>query len=114
VKFGLEVLVPGVQEVNLIVLEEVQSLLKPHRPVMEGAAHALTGKEWEALCTYVQMLDNKLPELQEVMASLEEALTDRLLGVEDELGANLAELGTGDSVPGGPYVNVWSGVVSAL
>jgi hypothetical protein len=114
VKFGLEVLVPGVQEVSLEVSKEVQSLLKPRRPVMEGAAHDLTGKEWEDLCTYVQMLNTKLPELQEVMVNSEEALTDRLLGVEDELGATLAELGTGDGVPGGPYVNVWSGVGSAL
>jgi hypothetical protein len=114
VKFGLEVLVPGVQEVSLEVSAEVQSLLKPRRSVMEGAAHDLTGKEWEALCTYVQMLNTKLPELQEVMANSEEALTDRLLGVEDELGATLAELGTGDGVPGGPYVNVWSGVGSSL
>jgi hypothetical protein len=102
VKFGLEVLVPGVQEVSIDVLAEVQSLLKPHRPVMEGASHALTGKEREALCTYVQMLNTKLPELQEVMANSEEALTDRLLGVEDELGATLAELGTGDGVTAGP------------
>jgi hypothetical protein len=101
VKFGLEVLAPGVQEVRLAALAEVQSLLKPRRPVMEGAAHALTGKEWEALCTYVKMLNTKLPELQEIMAHSEEALTDRLLGVEDELGTTLAELGTGDGVPGG-------------
>jgi hypothetical protein len=114
VKFGLEVLVPGVQEVSLEVSAEVQSLLKPRRPVMQGAARALTGKEWEALCTYVHMLNNKLPELQEVMANSEEALLDRLLGVEDEMGATLAKLGTGDSVPGGPYVNVWSGVGSDL
>jgi hypothetical protein len=60
------------------------------------------------------MLNTKLSELQEVMANSEEALTDRLLGVEDELGATLAELGTVDGVPGGPYVNVWSGVGSAL
>jgi hypothetical protein len=114
VKFGLEVLVPGVQEVSLEVSAEAQSFLKPRRPVMEGAAHALKEKEWEALCTYIKMLDTKLPELQEVMANSEEALTDRILGVEDELGATLAELGTGDGVPGGPYVNVWSGVGSAL
>jgi hypothetical protein len=38
------------------------------------------------------MLNTKLPELQEFMANSEEALTDRLLGVEDELGATLAEL----------------------
>jgi hypothetical protein len=114
VKFGLEVLVPGVQEVSLEVSAEVQRLLKPRRPVMEGAAHALTGKEWDALCTYIKMLNTKLPEFQEVTADSEEALTDRLLGVEDELGATLVELGTGDGVPGGPYVNVLSGVGSAL
>jgi hypothetical protein len=101
VKFGLEVLALGVQEVRLEASVEVQSLLKPRQPVMEGAAHALTGKEWEALCTYVQMLNTKLPVLQEIMAHCEEALTDRLLGVEDELGATLSELGTGDGVPGG-------------
>jgi hypothetical protein len=61
VKFGLEVIVPGAQEVSLEVSEEVQSLLKPRRPVMEGAAHALTDKESEALCMYVQMLNTKLP-----------------------------------------------------
>jgi hypothetical protein len=114
VKFGLEVLDPGVQEVRMEASAEVQILLKPRRPVMEGAAHAPKGKEWEALCTYVQMLNTKLPELQEIMAHSEEALTDRLLGVEDELGATLAELGTGYGVPGGGYVNVWSGVGSAL
>jgi hypothetical protein len=44
VKFGLEVLAPSVQEIKLEALAEVQSLLKPRRPVMEGAGHALTGK----------------------------------------------------------------------
>jgi hypothetical protein len=60
------------------------------------------------------MLNDKLPELQEIMASLEEVLDGWLLGVEDELGAALAELGSGDSVPGGAYMNVWSGNGSAL
>jgi hypothetical protein len=59
------------------------------------------GKEWEALCTYVQILNVRFPELQEIMANSEEVLAGRTLGVEDELGADLAELGTGDSVPGG-------------
>jgi hypothetical protein len=40
--------------------------------------------------------------------------SSRLLGVEEELGATLAELGSGDSVSGGPYMNVWSGIGSAL
>jgi hypothetical protein len=34
--------------------------------------------------------------------------------MEDELGAALAELGTGDNAPGGVYVNVWSGIGSSL
>jgi hypothetical protein len=114
VKFGLEFLVLGVQEVSLEVSAEVQSLLKPRRPVMEGAVHALTGKEWESLCTYVQMLNIKIPELQEITAHSEEALLYRLSGVEDEMGATLAELGTGDGVYGGPYLNVWRGMGSAL
>jgi hypothetical protein len=101
VKFGLEVLAPSVQEIKLEASTEVPNLLKPRRPAMEGAAHALTGNYWEALCTYVQMLNDKLPELQEIMANLEEVLTGRLLGVEDELGVTLAELGSGDSEPGG-------------
>jgi Na+/H+ antiporter NhaD/arsenite permease-like protein len=44
----------------------------------------------------------------------QEVLTERLLGVGDELGATLAELGSGDSIPAGPYMNVWSGIGSAL
>jgi hypothetical protein len=114
VKFGLEILAPSVQEIKLEASTEVQNLLKPRRPAMEVAAHALTGKEWEALCTYVHMLNDKLPELQEIIANLEEVLAGRLLGVEDELVATLAELGSGDSVPGRAYVNVWSGIGSAL
>jgi hypothetical protein len=47
------------------------------------------------------MLNTRLPELQEIMANSEEVLTDWLLGVEDELGAALAELGTSNGVPGG-------------
>jgi hypothetical protein len=63
---------------------------------------------------YVRTDDARLPELQEIMANSEEVLAGRLLGVDDELGAALAELGTGNSVPGGAYVNVWSGIGSAL
>jgi hypothetical protein len=114
VKFGLEVLAPSVHEIKIEVSTEVLNLLKPRRPATEEAAHALTGKEWEALCTYEQILNNKLPELQEIMANSEDVLAGRLLGVEDELGATLVELGSGDSIPGGGYVNVWSGIRLAL
>jgi hypothetical protein len=100
-KFGLEVLAPIVQEIKLEASTYFLNLLKPRRPVMEGAAHALTWKEWEGLCTYAQMLNGKLPELQEIMVNSEEVLAGRLLCVEDELGATLAELGSVDSVPGG-------------
>jgi hypothetical protein len=48
-KFGLEVLAPGVQEVKLEDSVEVQSLLKTLRPVIEGAAHALPGKALEGM-----------------------------------------------------------------
>jgi hypothetical protein len=48
VKFGLEVLAPSVQEIKTEASTEVQSLLKPRRPAIEGAVYALSGKEWEA------------------------------------------------------------------
>jgi hypothetical protein len=104
-----------VEEIKLESSTEVLNLLKRRRPATEEAAHALTGKEWEALCTYVKMLNDKLPELQEIMANWEDVLAGRLIGVEDELGATLAELGSGDSIPGGGgYVTVWSGIGSIL
>jgi hypothetical protein len=88
VKFGLEVLAPSVQEIKLEASMEVQNLLEPRWTAIEGSAHALTGKAWEALCTYVKILNDKLPELQEIMANLEEVPAGRLLGVEDELGGD--------------------------
>jgi hypothetical protein len=60
------------------------------------------------------MLDSKLPELQEIIATSKAAVSDRLMILEDELGAVMADVGPGDDVPGGPYVNVWSGVGTAL
>jgi hypothetical protein len=36
------------------------------------------------------------------------------MGVEDELGAALADLGTVEGIPGGLYVNRWSGIESTL
>jgi hypothetical protein len=43
----------------------------------------------------------RLPELQEILFASKTALKERLLGVEDELGASLADLGTGECIPGG-------------
>jgi hypothetical protein len=63
----------------------------------------LTGKEWQAMCCYVHMFDSNLPELQEIIATLKAAVADRLLILEDELGAVMADVGSGNDVPGGPY-----------
>jgi hypothetical protein len=60
------------------------------------------------MCSYVQMLDSKLPELQEIIATSKVAVADRVMILEDELGAVMADVGPGDDVLGGPYVNVWS------
>jgi hypothetical protein len=62
----------------------------------------------------VQRLDSKLPELQEIVATSKVTVADRLMILEDELGAVMADVGPGDNVPGGTYVNVWSGVGTAL
>jgi hypothetical protein len=60
------------------------------------------------------MLDSKLPELQDIIATSKAAVADRLMILEDELGAVMDDVGYGDDVPGGPYVNVWSGVGTTL
>jgi hypothetical protein len=60
------------------------------------------------------MLDSKLPELKEIIATSKAAVTDRLMILEDELGTVMSDMGSGDDVPGVPYVNVWSGVGTAL
>jgi hypothetical protein len=52
--------------------------------------------------------------LQEILFASKTAVSERLLGVEDELGAALADMGTGEGIPGGGYVNMWSGIVAAL
>jgi hypothetical protein len=96
VKFSMEGAIASMQAVDLEASSEIRTLLKPRRPVSEGAAHSLTEQEWEAACTYVQMLSTRLPELQEILFTSKTALSERLLGVEDELGAVLADLGTGE------------------
>jgi hypothetical protein len=60
------------------------------------------------------MLDSKLPELQEIIATPKAAVADRLMVLEDELGEIMANVGSGEDVPGGPYVNIWSEVGTAL
>jgi hypothetical protein len=66
------------------------------------------------MCSYVQMLDSELPELQEIIATSKAAVADRLMILEDELGAVVADVGPGDDAPGGPYVNLWSRVGTTL
>jgi hypothetical protein len=87
-----------------VVLEAssyIRSLLKPRRSVSEGAAHLLTEKERGTVCTYIQLLNRRLPELHEIIFASKSTLSERIMGVEDELGAALADLGTGEGVPGG-------------
>jgi hypothetical protein len=81
--------------VELEVSADIQSLLKPRRPLSEVAVHVLTGREWETFCTYIQMLKTKLSEYQEIISISKESVTERFLGVEDELGAALSDIGTG-------------------
>jgi hypothetical protein len=93
---------------------EVKATLQPRAMSDQTEPWIFTGKEWQAMCSYVQMLESKLPELQEIIATSKAAVSDRLMILEDEIGAVMADVGSGDDVPGGPYVNVWSGVGTAL
>jgi hypothetical protein len=42
VKFAIEGVIAGMQAVDLEASSEIRTLLKPRRPVSEGAAHSLT------------------------------------------------------------------------
>jgi hypothetical protein len=85
---------------------EVKATLQPRATSDQTEPWILTGKEWQAMCSYVQMLDSKLPELQEIISASKAAVSDRLMILEDELGAVMSDVGSGDDAPGGPYVNV--------
>jgi hypothetical protein len=93
---------------------EVKATLQPRAMGYQTEPWILTGKEWQAMYSYMQMLDSKLSELQEIIATSKAAVFDRLMILEDDLGAVMADVGSGDDVPGGPYFNVWSGVGTAL
>jgi hypothetical protein len=60
------------------------------------------------------MLESKLPELQEIIATYKAAVVDHLMILEDELGTVMAYVGSRDDAPVGHYINVWSGVCTAL
>jgi hypothetical protein len=91
----------GVQVVDQEALTDIRSLLKPARLVSEVAAHSPTEQDWEAFCIYVQLLSTRLPELQYIIFASKTALSERLMVVEDELGTALADMGTGEGIPGG-------------
>jgi hypothetical protein len=56
----------------------------------------------------------KLPELQEIISVSKEVLSERLMGVRDELGAVMADIGSREGVCCGNCVNVCSGIGDAL
>jgi hypothetical protein len=60
----------------------VKFLLKPGFTKSEDVTFALTEDAWNDVCTYLALLDKKLPELQEVIAKSNLALTDRVIKVE--------------------------------
>jgi hypothetical protein len=91
----------GVQTLDLEASSEIRSLLKPRRPVSKGTAHQHTEQECDAVFTYVQLSSARLPELQEILFASKTAPLERLMGVEDKLGAALTDLGTGDGIHGG-------------
>jgi hypothetical protein len=93
---------------------EVKATLQPRAMENQAEPWILTGKEWQAMCSYVQMLDSKLPELQEIIATSKAAVADRLMISKDKLGEVMTDVGSGDYVTGWRYVNVWSGVGTAL
>jgi hypothetical protein len=93
---------------------DIKANLQPRAMEDQTEPWIFMGKEWKAMCSYVQMLDSKLPELQEIIASSKAAVSDRLMILEDDLGAVMTDVGPDDDVSGGPYVNVWSRVSTAL
>jgi hypothetical protein len=49
---------------------------------------------------YVQMLYYKLPDMQYIIFGSNDIMSKRLIGVEDEWGVVLVDLGKGEDVPG--------------
>jgi hypothetical protein len=94
----------------------VKSLIRPTVSRSDDVHFVLTEDAWDALCSYLSILDHKMRELQEVVAKSKLAMTEIVIGVEveDDLGAVMAEMGSGNEIPGGPYVNLRSGIGVAL
>jgi hypothetical protein len=66
------------------------------------------------MCNYITMLAERLLALLEVMVKSRQLTVERSAAMEDDVGAVQKELGDGAGLPGGPYVNVWSGLYDAL
>jgi hypothetical protein len=92
---------------------EVIMLLKTRPPASESEAYLLTGKDWQAMCNCVQMLDDKLSELQYISVASKDAMSKHLMGVEDEVGSVLMDLDMGEDAHVGLHINVWSSGVDA-
>jgi hypothetical protein len=68
VKFTMEGSTAGAQDLDLEASADIQTLLKPRQSVSEGVAHVLMGNDSDETCTYVHMLNDKPPELQEIIS----------------------------------------------
>jgi hypothetical protein len=51
------------------------------------------------MCLYVQMMDSKFPELQDIISTPKAEVSDHLVVVEDELVVVMADLDSGEDVP---------------
>jgi hypothetical protein len=76
----------------------------------DGQAINLQGTTWNALVEYINMLERRLPALQNMVSQTRDTSEARFADVEDELGLIGADLGQGGDVPGGPYTSLWSKV----
>jgi hypothetical protein len=114
VKFAMGGAIEDVGVLDMGASYDAKATVQPRAMENQAEPWVLVGKEWQAMRSYVQILDSKMPELQEITATSKAAVADRLMILEDELGAVMADVGPGDGVPGGPYVNFWSGVGTAL
>jgi hypothetical protein len=72
--------------VTMNVPAAVKFFLKPVFSKSEDEPFTLSEDAWNTVCTYLAILDKKFPELQEVIAKAKVAMTERVMGVADEIG----------------------------
>jgi hypothetical protein len=63
VKFVMGGAIEDVGMLDMGASYDVKATLQPRAMEDQNEPWILTGKEWQAMCSYVQMLDSKLPEL---------------------------------------------------